>query len=201
MKVLLNLTTQHKMNEMKTKQTHICPPCMGFLLINPLRKLFHDPAQMLKPYLRPGMKVLDYGSALGYFSLPMAQYVGDSGKVICIDLQQILLDKLMKRAQKAGLEDRIEPVHTSNTKVINNYTGQIEFALLFAVAHEVPDQQVLFSQLYKLMAVNAQLLFAEPRGHVSEEAFENSMRIAELAGFKVKSSSKISHSRSCILVK
>jgi len=43
---------------------------------------------------------LDIGSAMGFFSLPMAKMVGAEGKVVCVDLQQKMLDVLEKKSAK-----------------------------------------------------------------------------------------------------
>ena len=66
---------------------HVCPYWIGYFLINPFRKYIHNPQEILGEYIKPGMKVIDYGCAMGYFSLPMAKMVGESGKVYGFDIQ------------------------------------------------------------------------------------------------------------------
>lgn len=48
------------------------------------------------------MTVLDVGSAMGFFSLPMAEMVGPGGKVVCIDVQLKMLQVLRRRAVEGG---------------------------------------------------------------------------------------------------
>ena len=86
----------------------VCPVWVGYLLASPLRKFAHNPDKILSPYVKEGMTVLDIGSAMGFFSIPMAQMVGPEGKVICVDMQEKMLERLQKRAHKAGVADRIE---------------------------------------------------------------------------------------------
>jgi len=170
---------------MKTiENKSVCPWWMGYFLLIPIRKLSHNPEKILSPYVKPGMNVIDYGSAMGYFSLPMAKMVGPSGKVYCFDIQQKMLDKLKCRAAKAGLAGNIEPKLIAGDETDFQGMGQIaDFALLFAVAHEVPDQELLFANLYRMLKPGANLYFAEPPGHVSPEEFERSVHLAEKAGF------------------
>ena len=87
---------------------HICPPWIGYLLVNPLRKLLENPNKMLSPYVQPGMTVLEPGPGMGFFTLPLARMVGPAGRVIVLEVQRKMLDGLERRARKAGLAERIE---------------------------------------------------------------------------------------------
>ena len=86
---------------------HICPWWGGYFIDNPLRRLLHNPEKIVGPYVQPGMTVMDVGCGMGFFSIAMAKMVGDSGRVIAVDLQQKMLDVLRQRATKAGVADRI----------------------------------------------------------------------------------------------
>ena len=90
-------------------ESHVCPWWVAYTFDNPLRKIFHNPRKMLSAYIKAGMCVMDVGCGLGYFSIGMAKIVGETGKVIAVDLQQKMLDIMQKRARRAGLQDRIYP--------------------------------------------------------------------------------------------
>ncbi len=163
----------------------VCPWWLGYVLINPIRKYRHNPDKILGQYINPGMKAVDFGSAMGYFSLPMASMVGDAGKVYCFDIQKKMLEKLEKRAIDAGLDHLIESRLIEEDKnVYADLNGTIDFILLCAVAHEIPDKVSLFSNLYSMLKKDGMLLFMEPAGHVSVNDFRNSIIIAEKAGFR-----------------
>ena len=87
---------------------HVCPVWVGYLLASPLRKLIDNPVKELSPYISRGMTVLDVGCAMGFFSLPMARMVGSQGKVICVDLQEKMVQNLYRRAKKKNIHGRIE---------------------------------------------------------------------------------------------
>ena len=55
--------------------------------------------------LKKGMTVADIGCGNGYHSLVMAELVGDVGKVLCVDIQSKMLQRLNERAQKAGVKN------------------------------------------------------------------------------------------------
>lgn len=59
-----------------------------------IRKLFQNPNKILSPYIDKGMNVLDLGCGPGFFTLEMANLVGESGKVVAADLQEEMLVKV-----------------------------------------------------------------------------------------------------------
>ena len=86
----------------------VCPVWVGYLLLNPLRKLLENPRKLFGAYVTDGMYVLEPGCGPGYFTLPLAEMVGPEGRVIGLDVQEKMLDIVRRRAQKAGLADRVE---------------------------------------------------------------------------------------------
>jgi len=86
---------------------HVCPWWLGYLIDNPLRRLLHNPEKFVGPYVKPGMAVMDVGCGMGIFSIAMAKMVGAAGCSRPVDIQQKMLDTLRKRAEKAGVADRI----------------------------------------------------------------------------------------------
>ena len=79
---------------------HVCPWLGGLFIDNPVRRLLHDPAKILGPYVQRAMTVMDVGCGMGFFSIAMATMVADQGSVIVVDLQQ-MLDIVKRRAEKA----------------------------------------------------------------------------------------------------
>jgi ubiquinone/menaquinone biosynthesis C-methylase UbiE len=181
---------------------HVCPVWVGYFLLSPLRKIFNSPARILGPVVRPGMTVLDAGSAMGFFSLPMAELVGDSGRVLCVDLQEKMIAALRKRAAKAGLESRMEfRVCTKESLAIGDMEGKIDFALAVAVVHEVPDARRFFTEIFRALKSRSSLLFVEPSGHVTKDEFAGSVALARAVGFEVQVTRKIFRNHSAILTK
>jgi len=164
----------------------VCPVWIGYMLLNPLRKLGQNPNRILKPFLRPGMTVMDFGCAMGFFSIPMARAVGPEGRVLCVDIQEGMLKVLGRRAARAKVEKIIEPCLLEDSQIrFDSYQGKVDFVLLFAAAHEVPDQGRLFRELYKVLKPGGKILFSEPSGHLSRDDFEVSLGLAEARGFEL----------------
>ncbi len=179
-----------------------CPVWVGYFLASPVRKLYHNPVKILSPYIKDGMKVIDIGSAMGFFSIPAAKMVGKSGKVVCIDLQKEMLEKLEKRARKAKVLAQIELHHCSeNLLGIDSLKNQIDFALAFAVLHEMNNVSNVFNEVNKALKPNSKMLIAEPAGHVTKEAFELTLNASLKNNFKVIGEPEIRGSLSALLEK
>ena len=183
-------------------ENHVCPVWIGYLLASPLRKLFQNPEKILAPFVKKGMTVMDIGSAMGFFSIPMAKMVGSNGKVISVDLQEKMLTSLKKKATKAGLENRIETRLCQNdTLAIDDFEEKIDLVLAFAVVHEVPDTRAFFTEIYPVLKKGGTLLVAEPKGHVSDDDFKVTLGIANDVGFKLVDNPGIHKSRTAVLQK
>jgi ubiquinone/menaquinone biosynthesis C-methylase UbiE len=182
--------------------THVCPWYIGYLLANPMRRLFQDPETILSPYIKSGMKVLEVGPGMGFFSLPMARLIGETGRIYCVDLQEKMLKSLQRRASKVHLLDRIEIcLCTESSLQIDKLVGVIDFALAFAVVHEVPDQKRLFTEIIQSLKEGGLLLISEPQGHVTKEEFEKTLLIVQSKGMKLLDSPNIKRSHSAVLIK
>jgi len=180
----------------------VCPFWVGHLLASPLRRLLQDPEKILGPWVEPGMMALDVGCAMGFFSLPLAKMVGEKGKVVCVDLQEKMLRSLRKRALKAGLAGRIIPrLCGENSLTLKEFEEKIDFALVFAVIHEVPDARGFFSEIWKAMKSGSRSLLAEPKWHVSAEEFETTLSIAGEKGLQLVDRPRIAMSHSALLAK
>jgi ubiquinone/menaquinone biosynthesis C-methylase UbiE len=183
----------------------VCPWWMGYLLANPLRRLYQNPEKILAPYIKSGMTVLDLGPGMGYFSLPMARMgrmLGNGGSIVCVDLQEKMLKSLSRRAKRAGLSERIiTRVASLESLNISDFDGKIDFVLAFAVIHEIPDTERLFRELYQATKTGAQILIAEPSGHVTYESFGKMLETAINVGFEQVSTPSIRGSISVLLKK
>lgn len=186
---------------MEQNNNRVCPWWMGYLLIIPIRKFGHNPDKILGPHIKEGMNILDFGCAMGYFSIPLARMTGIKGNVYCVDIQEKMLEKLQTRANKAGVGQIIKPCLVGKTYHPEELQNKIDFAMLFAVAHEVSNKEKLFIDLHSMVKPGGKVLFAEPKGHVTAEEFEKSLQLAKSAGFKISEDKPMRKGLSAFLLK
>ncbi len=181
------------------RKHHVCPRWLCFTFDNWIRRCLQNPDQIIKPYVREGNTVVDVGPGIGFFTIPLARLVGDSGKIIAVDIQDRMLAAIRKRAESAGLGHRIvtqlalaEPLQID---------GGADFVLAFWMAHEVPEQSKFFSELHSVLKKEGKFLLVEPKMHVSHTQFEAAIRTAQNVGFKLLERPDIRLSLAALLVK
>ena len=112
-----------------------------------------------------------------------------------------MLAVLHKRALKHNVSNTIKLLEAGKNYNPETLSEKLDFVLLFAVVHEVPDKKRLFSDLHKMLKPGGKILFSEPRGHVSPADFEKSLQLARESGLKVSGERPVRKGISAILVK
>ena len=182
-----------------------CPWWLIPTFDNPVRRLIHDPQQILARYVHPGDIVLDVGCGMGYFTLPLARLVRleDSGctggSVIAADLQPQMLAGLRRRAERAGLLDPIRFLQSTPDRI--GLDCPLDFALAFWMVHEVRQPEPFLQEIVTALKSGGQLLIVEPVIHVRDRAFEGTVRLAERQGLAVQDRPPVKLSRAALFRK
>ncbi len=168
-------------------------------LATPPRRLLHDPRRILAGLAAPGETVIDLGCGPGFFTLPLAEMVGPGGRVVAVDLQPAMLERLRLRAEKAGLAGRIT-LHRCAADGIGELP-LADAALAFYMVHEVPDVVRFLGEVGGALRSGGRFLLVEPRGHVSAEAFAATVSLAEAAGLRVVATPRVRLSRTTLFAR
>jgi ubiquinone/menaquinone biosynthesis C-methylase UbiE len=176
---------------------HVCPWWLAQALDNPIRRLIHNPEAILGGHIEPGQTVLDLGCGSGTFTIAMARMVGETGKVIAVDVQDEMLHMVKQKAVKEGLDSRVI-THKSEPDRIG-ISVKVDFALAFYMVHEVPNAKGFLKEIASLLKSDGKLLIVEPLFHVSASSFKNTLDTARSAGLKSISEPGIRFSRSVLL--
>jgi len=176
---------------------HVCPWWLAYTFDNPIRRLIHNPKNIFGQHVKKGMTVMDIGCGMGYFTLALAEMVGDCGRVVAVDVQQKMLDIMLKRAARKGLAARIIP-HLCEPESLG-VTTPADFILAFWMIHEVADPANFFLEIMTVLKHSAKLLYAEPALHVSEEKYNAILALAEKAGLKKTMTLTVRFSRATLL--
>jgi len=178
----------------------VCPWWLGYLLASPIRKFACSPAKLLAPHVREGMTVLEPGPGMGFFTLDLARLVGSAGRVVAVDIQPRMLERLRRRAAKAGVADRLDARLVEPASLgLADVTGKVDFTLAFAVVHELPAAAAFFRQVASVSKPGARLLLAEPSGHVTSPEFDAELKMAADAGFKRVDAPSVRGNRTALL--
>ena len=184
-----------------TGNHEVFPASRASSLDGGLRRLLFQPDRLADRYVRVGDTVLDIGCGPGLFTRAIARKVGDTGKVIAVDVQEGMLEILKEKATKEGLIFRIR-LHKAEPQSLGlAEPGSMNAALAFYVVHEVPDTARLLQEVFTLLVPGGTFLIIEPKFVVSAAEFEKTLALAESAGFRHVSSPSVFLSWAALLMK
>lgn len=184
---------------MENKNTHVCAVSEAGFLDNVFRKLVHNPQKILKGYVKEGMEVLDFGCGPGFFTMEIARMVGELGKVLAVDLQEGMLERLEKKIKGNKCEGIIQ-LHKCDEDEIG-ISGSFDFILAFYVLHELPNTKKFFEEAEALLKQDGKLFIADPKFHCSKRMFQKFSHEALGAGLHLQAEPKIFFSRAAIFKK
>lgn len=162
---------------------HICSHKGAWALNNWLRRLVQNPRKIVGEYIKEGDSVIDLGCGPGYFSVDMAQMVGDTGKVTAIDLQEEMLAHVKYHAQRKKVAHRITYHKCHKDRVGLEPNGKADFMLAYYMVHETPDPGKFLQEVKGLLKEDGKFLLVEPPFHVNRKQFAEISGMAEQAGF------------------
>lgn len=180
----------------------VCPWWLGYLLASPIRRLLQNPDEVIAPYVREGMTVLEPGPGMGFFTLPLARRVGPTGRVVAVDVQPKMIAALKRRVARAGLLPQVDArLVAADTMGLADIEGTVDFTLAFAMVHELPSVEPFFREVARALKPGGSLLIAEPAGHVKAPMFDAELQSAAQAGLELVGRPTIRRSLAALLKK
>jgi SAM-dependent methyltransferase len=162
---------------------HLIPAWLVPLLGLPLRRIWDNPAHIILPLIQSGHRVLEVGPGSGFFTIPMGQKVGPNGHLFCVELQESVRRRLIRKVSRRTLADRIEvrPCAEFDLQILD-LEESLDLAVAIDVLHEVPDPARTIQQMVSALCLGGGLLIREPKGHCPEAVFKAEIAWAIQAG-------------------
>lgn len=106
--------------------------------------------------LRKGQRVLEIGCGPGFFTIPAAEIVGNSGQLCAIDNNPYAIAHVRKKVAKSGLTN-IQVVEKDITQT--GLTPQsFEVAFIFGFHHFHGEMPPILNEVHRLLAPRGQLI-------------------------------------------
>lgn len=108
---------------------------------------------------RPGERVLEIGPGTGYYTLPVAGWVGPEGRVDVVDVQQEFLDHTLREAAARGREN-VHPT-LADARELPFEDDTFAAAFLVTVLGEIPDQDAALRELARVVRPGGRVVVGE----------------------------------------
>ena len=106
-------------------------------LEGPLRMALKENIKVIdKSGIKEGDRVLDLGCGTGFLTIEASKRVGESGKVVALDMRQEMLDIMLEKAEKEKLKN-IEVI--CGTVEEAEIEGKFDAVIMSYLLHENPE--------------------------------------------------------------
>jgi ubiquinone/menaquinone biosynthesis C-methylase UbiE len=108
---------------------------------------------------QPEEQVLEVGPAHGYHSFAVAEQLAPGGTLRAFDIQEKMLDALMRRAAKQGIENIVPK--QGDARELPYEDDSFDAAFLVTVLGEIPDQMAALRELQRVIRPGGRLVVGE----------------------------------------
>ena len=100
------------------------------------RRTILDPDAVLRNFKVPTRGVIaDIGCGPGVFTLPLAEIVGDNGRVYGVDTEPRMIERLRGKLRELGIQNIVVVQSTEDSIPLQD--SHVDFALMVTVLHEL----------------------------------------------------------------
>ena len=161
------------------------PEFLANLIDNPLRRRIQPPSDMpIRHGIEPGMTVLEVGPGNGRYTIETARRVGSAGRVIAIDIEPKMIERVLQRAHAEG-------VTNLDAKVADVYNLPFEDSMfdaicMITVISEIPEPERAMREFHRLLSPSGTLAFSELLTDPDYPLAQTLVRKASQANFRLK---------------
>ena len=161
------------------------PEFLAGAIDNPLRRRIQPPDEMpLRHGIAPGMRVLDVGPGNGRYTMATARRVGEAGRVVAIDIEPRMVQRVRTRVETEGITNVEARVADVYNLPFDNET--FDAVTMIAVIGEIPDPVQAMHELHRVLKRGGRLAFSELLMDPDYPLARTLVREAQLAGFQLK---------------
>ncbi len=124
---------------------------------------FVDPAHIIKKIgMKPGDKVADFGCGPGYFSIPIAKYVGEEGDVYAFDVLPSALEALESQSKMLGIDNiKIKRVNLEKENASGLESESVDWVILKNILFQNDKKKNIIREAYRILKIGGRILVME----------------------------------------
>lgn len=159
-----------------------CPASLSFFVTNSIRR-YYTQSVLDRVGIQPGEKVLELGPGPGLFTIDASKRLGASGKLIAVDIQPEMInkiEKLIKENQVTNVETKVASAHELPIE-----DNSIDRTFLVTVLPEIPDREKALKELFRVLKPGG--IFSDTEEFLDPDypLAKNVISQAEKVGFKL----------------
>jgi tRNA A58 N-methylase Trm61 len=156
----------------------VCPSWLSCILYNPLRKAFTDRQKIVtESGITKDSVVLEVGAGNGFLTEALAEY---AAKTYAVELQEGMIQKLTKRAQKFGSKVAIIRGDIASIVIEREF---VDVCLLYYCFHEVGNGIKAAENIAGAVKKGGILSIYEPTMEVGKLKMQKTAALFERTGF------------------
>lgn len=129
----------------------------GMAVLFKIRDFFVPRIKVIREIgLKPGFQVLDYGCGPGGYILPVAEMVGELGKVYALDINPLAIQMVQNLAVNKHLKNVITIYSDCITGLPDN---SIDVALLYDTFHDLENPDDVLNEIHRVLKPDGILSF------------------------------------------
>jgi ubiquinone/menaquinone biosynthesis C-methylase UbiE len=152
---------------------------------NPLRRRIQPPEETpARLGIEPGMTVLEVGPGNGTYTVATARRVGEAGKVVTVDIEPKMIERVHRRMEAEGVanvEARVADVYD-----LPFDEATFDAVYMIAVIGEIPAPDRAMKELYRVLKPSGSLAFGELLMDPDYPRARTLVRWAASAGFRLR---------------
>ena len=161
------------------------PEFAANIIDNPLRRRIQPPDEMpLRHGVKPGMRILEVGPGNGTYTIATARALGAEGRLITIDIEPKMIDRVKQRIQEEG-------IHNIEARVADVFdlpfeAGSFDLVYMIAVIGEIPSPHKALEEFHKILKPGGSLAFSEILMDPDYPLARNLIKLVVPVGFSVE---------------
>ena len=108
--------------------------------------------------IKPGFSVLDFGCGPGSYITPLAELVGESGKIYALDIHPLAIQRVKDIASKKRLANLETILSDCQTGLPDN---TLDAVLLYDAFHHLSDSNGVLQELHRVLKPDGILSFGD----------------------------------------
>jgi ubiquinone/menaquinone biosynthesis C-methylase UbiE len=121
---------------------------------NFIRRLVFPPKKTISRFIRTGTVAADVGCGPGYFTIPMAELIGPTGRVFAVDSDPRSIQAVKAKSSTRGLQNIIE-THTASAADMKYIPdGSIDFVFANGLLCCMTDHEAAVAEIKRILKPN-----------------------------------------------